>query len=313
MSIPCGGPWGGEKVDDAFLAFLRELLGPKLSDESAQPQEFYEIKAQFSAAKINYSPGTPPASIRLLDVLENKRQLETLATAYNAIHPDTPITKMASQRNGFLTMSEELMLSFFEPSLDATVAEVRRVLGAVPNVNCIVVVGGYGGSKVITSRIKHDFHGVDGRRVIVPDVFPRPQAAVVQGTVLFGLRKDVVVNRLSPRTYGVDMVVGKEKNHFRVFATKGQELPLNHEATVVGWPLTASQRDFYWEVYCSDKLRPAVVTGERKLGALTVNCPPHIDQDKRAQTAVFCFGRSEIAIKIRNAVGEEVEGSIAMV
>ena len=106
------------------------------------------------------------------------------------------------------------MLSFFEPELSETVRHVRALLKRTStataaatqqcqDVNAIVIVGGFGASAVVIGRIRSEFHGKNGIRVIMPDPTPKPQGAIVQGAVYFGLYKNIIDSRLSPYTYGI--------------------------------------------------------------------------------------------------------------
>jgi hypothetical protein len=183
------GAWGGDNVNAAFHSFLRELLGPDLYNRSEKSYELYTIGCDFDKMKILFDPSKHPASIRLIDVLDYKKQLVELAEVYNATHPDEPVLISPPLRNGFLTMSKELMLSFFEPSLKATVEATKRVMSEIPGARQIVLVGGFGSSKVLTERITAEFHLKDGVSVVLCDVNPKPQGAVVSGAVHFGLQK----------------------------------------------------------------------------------------------------------------------------
>jgi hypothetical protein len=205
VAAPTGGDWGGDYVNMEFKKFLAELLGPDLFKEQDLPLEFYSIYRDFDKIKVVYDAEVDPPAIRVVDVLDNKKQLVELAAAYNSKHPDKPILNTAPQRNGFLTMSKELMLSFFEPSLRATVQATRTVLAETPGIRHIIVVGGFGSSKVLTTRVCSEFHNRGGVVVVLPASHPKPQGAIVQGAVYFGLHKDIMQSRVAAHTYGVAM------------------------------------------------------------------------------------------------------------
>lgn len=312
ISIPCGGDWGGDFVNLEFKKFLKELLGPDLYNESELPFEFYNIMVEFDRVKILFEPTKPPGFIRLVDVLENKRQLLGLANAYNVKHPATPILITPTINNGFLPMSKELMLSFFEPFLAATVKETQRVMSTISNITHIMVVGGFGSSKVLTSRIRSEFNGKNNVRVILPDPNPKPQGAIVQGAVYFGLYKNIIQSRVSPYTYGIAMQIDGVNNSFKVLVTKNQELPFDHIVTQTGMPGTPEQTTLNWRIFRSDLALPVTVIGEHPLGKLEVKCPKHANQDLRGQTGKFFFGGSEIRVEVENHSGDTYRTEIAM-
>jgi molecular chaperone DnaK (HSP70) len=301
IAIPCGGEWGGDYVNLEFKKFLAELLGEDLYKEAEFPFEFYKVYCEFDRVKMMFDPTKDPTSFRLSDVLENKKQMVELAKKYNLNHPDKPILDSAVLKNGFLPMSKALMLSFFEPLLAATVKETRSVLTRTGGITTIMVVGGFGSSKAVTERIRSEFHGVNGIRVIMPDPTPKPQGAIVQGAVYFGLHKNIIDSRLSPYTYGIAMQINGVSDSFFVLVTKGQELPEDHFVEQVGQPGSAAQTALKWRIFRSDLTDPKTVKGEHLLGHVLAQCPPNPNNALRAQKGRFMFGGPEIKVTIENA------------
>jgi molecular chaperone DnaK (HSP70) len=314
IMAPAGGDWGGERINTEFKKFLKELLGPDGAEEQSSLLEFYTIYTAFEKMKVMYDPETDPANISLIDVLNHKGQLVELATEWNKNHPEKPIVMSPLARNGFLAMSKALMLSFFEPSLKETVEETRRVMRAMPGIKHIMVVGGFGSSKVLTARIRAEFHNkMGGVQVIMPDSNPKPQGAIVHGAVYFGLYKDIISSRVAAYSYGVAVREDGVDEVFSILVTKGEELPNDHEATLSGIPVTDDQDALTWRVYRSDKAEPTLVTGEHLLGRLTADCPADPIRANRRQTGKFNFGGSEIRVTIEDARGGITKGEISMV
>ena len=312
ISVPSGGDWGGDYVNLEFRKFLQELLGPDLFKESELPFEFYSIMLEFDRIKLIFDPSKDPGTMRLIDVLENKKQLLGLVEEYNAKHPEKPVLASQAVRNGFLCMSKELMLSFFEPFLAATVNETRRILSAHEHITNIIVVGGFGSSKVLTNRINSEFHNKLGVRVILPDPRPKPQGAIAHGAVYYGLYKNIIQNRVAPFTYGVSMRINGVDDVFQILVSKGEDLPFDQESRCTGLPITEEQRTITWKIYRSSLEEPRTVTGEHLLGTLTAECPPAAEQRLRQQFGSFKFGGSEIKVSILNAEGKEFQSEISM-
>jgi hypothetical protein len=317
IAIPSGGAWGGEYVTEEFNKFLAELLGPELYKPRESPYEFYQITSEFNRNKVLFDPSKDPANIRLVDVLENKRQLVGLAEAYNERFPTKPIVMGPTLRNGFLTMSKELMLSFFKPCLDATVAETAKVMKENPGIKTIIVVGGFGSSKVLTDRISTEFHMKGGVKVLLCDPNPKPQGAIAQGAVLFGLYKNIIDARLSPYTYGVAMRMNGKDDCFQVLVNKGEELQVDHQAFVFGLPIHPwpQQKQITWRFYRSDLAEPTTVNDPEHvvlLGTLTADCPDRPEQIQRKQMGYIKFGGPEIKVTIENAQGEKFTGAIVI-
>jgi molecular chaperone DnaK (HSP70) len=308
ITIPSGGDWGGDYVNVEFKKFLRELLGEELYKESEFPFEFYTITCEFDKIKRMFDPAKDPATLRLADVLDDKKLLAGLVKNYNARFPNKPVLESpALMRNGFLPMSRALMLSFFEPLLVETVTATRLVMTNVPGISTIMLVGGFGSSNVVTERIRAEFHlhhattNPSGVRVIMPDPTPKPQGAIVQGAVYFGLYKHIIDTRLSPYTYGIAMRMNGVNKCFKVLVRRGQELPDDHFVEEVGQPASAEQTALSWRVFRSDKMEPTTVLGEHHLGTVTAQCPPNPNNALRTQRGRFMFGGPEIKVTIENA------------
>jgi hypothetical protein len=310
IAIPCGGDWGGDYVNIEFKKFLAELLGPELFKEAEFPFEFYKAYFEFDRVKMMFDPTKDPPSFRLSDVLENAKQMVGLAKTWNKNHPEKPIIDSPVLNRGFLPMSKALMLSFFEPLLAATVKETRSVLTRTGGITTIMVVGGFGSSKAVTERIRSEFHGVNGIRVIMPDPTPKPQGAIVQGAVYFGLYKNIIDSRLSPYTYGIAMQVNGVTDSFYVLVRKGQELPEDHFVERVGQPGSAAQTALKWRLFRSDLAEPPTVKGEHLLGHVLAQCPPNPNNALRTQKGRFMFGGSEIKVTIENASGQVFRAEI---
>ncbi len=312
LIIPTGGDWGGDYVNLEFKNFLKELLGPELFEDKEMPLEFYTIMNEFDRIKLAFEPTKPPTPLKLVDVLDDKGQLRSLAEAYNLNHPATPIILSNALKNGYLAMSTELMLSFFEPFLAKTVQKVRDILTAQQNVATIMVVGGFGSSTTLYSRVKREFESPEATvraRVIVP---PSPQGAIAHGSVYFGLHKEIITSRLAPYSYGVAMQHAGKVDIFKILVRKGEEIEHDREVTLEGRPALADQLSITWRIFRSDEEHPTTVVGTHKLGSFVVPCPPHPDPEQRRQRGVFKFGGPELHLTVVNSQGQKSVGYIVM-
>jgi molecular chaperone DnaK (HSP70) len=313
IAIPCGGAWGGENINAEFRKFLRELLGDALFKENEDPYAFYTIYSEFEKVKVVFEPTREPAHIRLVDVLDDKKQLVVLAEIWNAKYPNKPILNSPTLRNGFLTMSKELMLSFCEPYLAQTLKATRDVLADTKGIRYLIVVGGFGASSVLTEKIKAEFHLKGGVRVVLPDAKPKPQGAIAYGAVFYGMYLGTTIRtRVSPYTYGVAMRINGVDDVFSILVSKGEELPLEHEAYIMGLPINSDQEKIVWRVFRSEKAEPTTVVDEHQLGTVEAHCPRHPDPIRRRQTGLFKFGGPEVRVTIENAEGKKFNGAIRM-
>jgi hypothetical protein len=312
IAPPSGSDWGGERVNAQFREFLQELLGPDLFDEHGQLLAFHTIYSSFDVIKQSFTPDKIPTPLQLVDVLNAPTDLIELAAVWNANHPGKLLFPSPNQRKGIMTMSTELMLSFFEPSIQSVLTEAKKVLSAVQHIQYIIVVGGFGSSQVLIDRVRQEFHKKNGVLVILPDGNPKPQGAIAHGAVYFGLYNDLVASRVSPYTYGVAVRIGGMDEQFKVLVTKGEVLQKDHEVMLVGRPTCDDAEHVKWAVYRSDQEQPTTTLDEHLLGHVAAPCPRNPDPKARRQYAYFRFGRSEITVSIKGLQGETTKAAITM-
>jgi hypothetical protein len=309
IAPPSGNACGGQMVNAQFREFLQELLGPELFDEHGQLLAFTTIYHDFDRIKLVYAAGAIVPHLPLVDVLNAPTQLIDLAAAWNAKYPNKAIVPSPSQRKGILTMSPELMLSFFEPSVQSALTLVTAVLNSVPNIQYIIVVGGFGSSQVLIDRVRQEFNNRNGVRVILPDGNPKPQGAIAHGAVFYGLYRNLIASRASPYTYGLE-IKDRTTNISRIFhvlVRRGQILSFDFEVSQDLLPATLTQPHVVWKLFRSDDVAPTITVGQHFLGSVVIPCPAGNTMPERKLKARFCFGGTEIRV-----TGEDVRGNVTV-
>lgn len=312
IAEPDGGDWGGDYVNLNFRKFLTKLLSyaENKIDESDYPDSFHEIDRKFNELKIVFDPVNDTAgSFKLSDIDLEKGELLRIVQAYN--RDDANATKinespsdLIAYKKNTLSISKDLMLSFFEPLLRASVCAVRNILKKVDGIQFVVVVGGFGGSSVVKKRMMTEFDGYKNIRCICP---PKPQSTIAIGAVYHGLYQ-ACISRVSSSTYGIAF----HNDVFRIAVSKGEELALDHEVTIEGTPVTEDQDECDWRVLRSDMIKPTRHADGTELGRITVKCPVGGTLSSRRMVAVLKFGGSEIVVDIENNKGERFRGCINM-
>ena len=150
-------------------------------------------------------------------------------------------------------------------------------------------------------------------RVLLPVAKPKPQGAIAHGAVYYGLYKELIQSRVAAYTYGVAMRINGVDDVFSILVSKGEELPADHEAFLMGLPITPEQDKISWRIFRSENPEPTTVVGEHQLGVVTALCPHNSEPSKRKQTGLYKFGGSEIRVTIENAQGDKFEGEISMI
>lgn len=191
-----GGGWGGNRVDENFSAFLREIFDDGVWDEyvKSHPTELQHMMYNFGLQKCSAS--REAVYIRcyynLTRVAERRKEISRFFTKVTG----------AVWCDGMIMITYEKMKSFFEYSIKNIVGTLREILGKpeMAKVQYILLVGGFSTSIVLRDAIRQAFS--TKYHVLCP---MEAQAAVAKGAVLFGVNPKIIASRISARTYGVEI------------------------------------------------------------------------------------------------------------
>ncbi|KAF9912506.1 hypothetical protein EC991_010593 [Linnemannia zychae] len=140
--------------------------------------------------------------------------------------------------DGYLVLTAaELKEKVFDPVIKDVLSLIQEQLNRAVDCGAIFLVGGFGASNYLYSRVKAEFSNQVGL-ISVP---PRLELAVVRGAVYAGLNPRVVTSRISRRCYGISsdqpFEEGKDPLTKRKFEANG--------------------------VWCIDRFSPYVKRGQR--------------------------------------------------
>ena len=226
-----GGLCGGTFVDDRFFDTVRACMPGFEAWKAEKPAMFFKITSNWETSKRSFS-GKELGSI--------------------ALDMPQPIIKAFAQRDGHETEEDEeeeeqdgivftvaQLQQFFDPVVDQIISLVRAQIAKVPDIQCIIFVGGFSSSPYLRHRVKA------ACATPTRPMFTVAQAAeaIVSGAVLLGL-SDWFSTRCMKRTYGVavagavlptdppadiHMINGAPKclTRFHVFVSAGEEIPID--------------------------------------------------------------------------------------
>ncbi|XP_065598888.1 heat shock 70 kDa protein 12A-like [Cyrtonyx montezumae] len=191
-----GGGWGGNRVDENFSAFLREIFDGGVWDEYVQnyPTELQQMMYNFRLQKC-----TADTEEVYLHCYYN---LTRLAGEKKDISHYFKKTTGAAWCDGMIMITNEKMKSFFEYSIKNTIAALREILDKpeMAKVKYILLVGGFASSIILRDEVKQAFS--KKYHILCP---VEAQLAIAKGAVLFGINPEIVTSRISARTYGVSV------------------------------------------------------------------------------------------------------------
>ncbi len=323
LSSTGGCEWGSKYVDVNFENFLKEFLGEKLFAVYQKNASMkIDILDVFELLKKKFNPETVKHSRLQLSYLgENLTSdiLKNLVNNYNLLHPDAKVTQRGSSG---IDLSNELMMSFFDPLVDKIIIKVKELLeetkkkaGYYPKF--IFLVGGFGESPYLRQKIKKEFESNE-LIVLIPK---RPLVSVVRGACMFGLNPFSITSRIAKKTYGISTLgIFDEKKHplnkkvmidgeafceniFDTFVLKDESVSVNQEIVKTYCPVRGAQTIMKIILYYTDKREVNYIDeeGVHKFGELIVNIgEKNQGIEDKLVTVSFLFGNTQIYIIAKN-------------
>ena len=323
LSSTGGCEWGSKYVDVNFENFLKEFLGEKLFAVYQKNASMkIDILDVFELLKKKFNPETVKHSRLQLSYLgENLTSdiLKNLVNNYNLLHPDAKVTQRGSSG---IDLSNELMMSFFDPLVDKIINKVKELLeetkkkaGYYPKF--IFLVGGFGESPYLRQKIKKEFESNE-LIVLIPK---RPLVSVVRGACMFGLNPFSITSRIAKKTYGISTLgIFDEKKHplnkkvmidgeafceniFDTFVLKDDSVSVNQEIVKTYCPVRGAQTIMKIILYYTDKRDVNYIDeeGVHKFGELIVNIgEKNQGIEDKLVTVSFLFGNTQIYIIAKN-------------
>lgn len=220
--------------------------------------------------------------------------------------------------NGSLCLpAEELREYVFEPVIRQVLDLIKGQLTQSPQLEAIFLVGGFGQSNYLFRRVEDEF----ANQVGMIGVPPRGELAVVRGAVYFGLNPQIVTERVSRRTYGVEtrmlfqddidppeysVMGGDQKKYcrqrFSVYVHQGQSIRVDECVSknfVISYPNDTDSDLFAFD----GEGQPPRLTSHplvRKVGNFPIRMP-HLENvragEKVNMTIKMYFGLTEIKIE----------------
>lgn len=314
-----GGDWGGTKVDEAFMEFLRDIVGEGVMNrfKTEHRCDYVELCRDFEIKKRTITPEMdqkitfkiPIAINELYQEMKGKslRDANVMGNKYGS-----HIAWIGDK----LRVNSEIAKGLFKVTCASIVEHVYMIFQQeeVDNTDVILMVGGFSESPMLRAAVKEKFRD---KRVIIP---MESGLSVLKGAVLFGFNTTVIASRICKYTYGINilddfrrgvdpddkMIVIEErklcKDRFSKHADVGQSMEVG-EATdeIIYRPTTADQTKILLEVFVTEDLNPVYTDdpGCTCLGSLTVAIPDTTGGLKRRIGVKLIFGGTELSVEAR--------------
>ena len=318
-----GGPWGGLKVNEEFMNFLKELVGIEVMEELKTNYKscWHDIEKEVEVKKRN-TRGDKDGRIllqipaELLDIYEQRNGKKLM----NAIAFETKYAGKIDIKRNNLRVDKSIVVTFFKKCLDNIVNHTKKVLAKpeANGVNHLVLVGGFAESDYMRTELPKALG--ENVHVFIPD---EPWLAIMRGA-LFGQNPSVIETRICKFTYGTkvmryfidefdDPVHKVEQdgqpfcsNVFQKLAERGESFEMGQTVTTEIYAHTADMSKMSVRLFKSTEINPRYVTedGCTEIGKLVVDMPGY--GKERKVVVSLCFGEEEITCSGENESNDTV-------
>ncbi|XP_010009492.1 PREDICTED: heat shock 70 kDa protein 12B-like [Nestor notabilis] len=302
-----GGGWGGNKVDENFMDFLREIFNDGVwgEYEKEHPTELQHMMYNFGLQKCSAS--REAVYIRcyynLTKLAERKKDISHFFKKVNGV----------VWCDGVFMVTYEKMKTFFDYSIRNIIFTLRVILDKpeMAKVQYILLVGGFASSIILRDEINQAFS--EEYHILCP---LDAQAAIVKGAVLFGVNPCIVASRVSARTYGIAVnqdfdaaihdcrkkKISKKDGYiyctdlFKKLVGIDESVNINEDAHYYFHPTEADQTQAKFSFYCTEKQDAQYVDeeGMECVGSCIVPMPDTKLGRKRQLKLDIKFGLTEI-------------------
>lgn len=276
-----GGPWGGTKIDEAFLDFLVDVAGQDTIEIFMKDfkDDYLTLLREFEIKKKTFGSESTQEKITFRIPLSVH---ETYQRIYGNDFRQSLMLRQDLQ--GQITFSGDKLRvgaqeveKFFQETCGKIVEHLRNIFSrpAVTGTETILMVGGFSESKMLQRYIKSNF---PEKKFVIPE---EAGLAVVKGAVIFGHNPRAIVSRIVKHTYGVrtrrkfipgvhpvskrSVCDGKVrcKDCFSIHVREGQEVVVGTELDAKHYhPIYKDQTHINFKIYTSTNRDP-VYTDER--------------------------------------------------
>ena len=290
-------------MDDAFQEYMLELLGFETITFLAK-NEVIELERNFESFK---------------------RKVGTGNTVY---YMEIPLSLRISAPSGTLVagklqLQSEKVKKFFDKPIKTICTYIKKVTSAMPlnELKTILLVGGFSESKLLQERIQRHFPSIAVRTPY------EPSTAVVKGAVDFGHCPEKIRFRMSPYTYGVNMMIPFRHGihpERKLFVYKGTEYCEDvfsvhvkiDQLVETGTPISdkiyepfyPEQSVIYFDVVTSTSRNPVFVTDadSKKIGSFEVNLPFCEFKRTKEVNVKLVFSGTELKVEARDNITNQL-------
>lgn len=196
MHIPTGGPWGGNKVNEAFERMIIKIVGASCFQifKDDYKREYIDLQRDLEFKKRQIKPDSNSKfSIRMPSIIPALFKKETGENIKDVIQ-QMQLSKKMALVGDILRMDSDLFKDLFREPVNMLVEHIQHLMTEdnLSDVSTLLMVGGFSESPIVLDAIMKAF---PDKKVIVPK---EAGLAVLKGAVLFGHESDAVLRSNPP-------------------------------------------------------------------------------------------------------------------
>lgn len=314
-----GGALGGKSIDDAYVQFLEDILGPGVIDKLKQDymEDFIDLMRELETkkrgmttqkiGKINMN-----VPVQVLDIM---KECGTCTKIEEALSKSKYANKIHWNRSK-LQIPVDIFTKLFYQTIDGIVEHIEDIYKepSMDNIDTILMVGGFSECELVHQEIKNRF---SDKKVIVPD---DAGLSVLKGAVIYGHSPMAISARVARRTYGIQswpefregihpsykkvIVKGvpRCRDVFFKYVEIGQQIEVGHRISQVFMALTSNEDFLECAVYTSTDPDPTFVDDPSctRAGTLRVPFESQDGEEKREIEETMVFGETELRVMARD-------------
>ncbi|KAL3878393.1 hypothetical protein ACJMK2_030749 [Sinanodonta woodiana] len=325
LNVATGGPWGGSKVNNNFMAFMCTLLSQEvwnkfcsdyMSEKLELEREFERKKRYIALDSDNRILIKLPSAVREVFKEITKKDLN------NAVAIEGGYQGKVEMKRDKLKLDPKLFQSFFDDSLNSIVKHLKKLLKVIET-DTFFLVGGFAESPLVCETIRKTF---PGKRIVSHD---DAGLCVLKGAVLYGHNPKIVTARVCKYTYGTEamryFINGYDPDEQKVtidgqpfckifvkHAEMGQTVSIEDTSKCELEAVSATMTVMTIPVFVSTEKNPVYtsIPSCRLLGKVRVAMPDISGGINRKVIVNITFGESELMFEAINAKsGEKVSAS----
>ena len=321
-----GGNWGGTKVDEAFMEFLRDIVGEGVMNrfKSEFRCDYLELCRDFEIKKRTITPEMDQKITFKIPIAINDLFQEMKGRSLREASSDgSKYANRIACIGDKLRVDADIAKDLFKVTCATIVEHIFMIFqqDEVAGTDIILMVGGFSESPMLRAAVMEKF---PDKRLIIPQ---EAGLSVLKGAVLFGFNNTVIASRICKYTYGIavrdDFREGIDPESKKVFvlrrplcegrfskhAEAGQSVDVDEATEEHTYrPSEPDQTKVDLRVYVTENLNPEYVDEEgcQFLGSLTVDIPDITGGLKRSIGVQLIFGGTELSVKARIVKSNEI-------